>query len=335
MNAYERLMARMEGRPVDRVPNNCIIMGFGARYIGATYKEFATDYRVLTEAGIRCREDFDLDILSAISDPMREAEGFGAQVVIPEDAVPYAAAPLVENLSDLSKLQVRDPASCARMNDRLLAVRRYAEYAQKDCAVQGWVEGSFAEACDLRDLNNIMMDIFDEPEAVAELLDICTRQAEAFAAAQIEAGADIVGIGDAAASLIGPAMYEEFALPYEKRIVDAIHKAGGKAKLHICGNISKLLEMAVETGADMIDCDWMVDFQEANRIFGDRCSACGNFDPVGVLLQGTPAGIEQAVEGCLAVASSRAVIAAGCEVPALTPPENLAAVAKALKRLGA
>ena len=333
MNSYERLMARMAGQPVDRVPNNCIIMGFGARYIGATYKEFVTDYRVLTEAGIRCREDFDLDILSAISDPMREAEGFGASVVLPEDAVPYAAAPLLETLSDLTKLQVKDPSACARMNDRLLAVRRYAEYAQKDCAVQGWVEGGFAEACDLRDLNNMMMDIFDEPEAVAELLDICTRQAEAFAVAQIQAGADIVGIGDAAASLIGPAMYEEFALPYEKRIVEAIHKAGGMAKLHICGDINKLLEMAVETGADIIDCDWMVDFKEANRIFGDRCSACGNFDPVGVLLQGDPASISQAVKGCLSQSSPRAIIAAGCEVPVLTPPENLAAVTQTLKEM--
>ena len=332
MNSYERLMARLAGRPVDRVPNNCIIMGFGARYIGATYKEFVTDYRVLTEAGIRCRENFDLDILSAISDPMREAEGFGAEVVFPEDAVPYAAEPFIKSLSDLTKLTVKDPASSARMNDRLEAVRRYAEYAQKECAVQGWVEGGFAEACDLRDLNNMMMDIFDEPDAVAELLDICTRQAEAFAVAQVKVGADIVGIGDAAASLIGPAMYEEFAFPYEKRIVNAIHQAGGKAKLHICGDINKLLEMALETGADMIDCDWMVDFREANRIFGDRCSACGNFDPVGVLLQGTPESVEKAVEECLAAASPRGVIAAGCEVPVLTPPGNLTAVAQALKR---
>ena len=191
----------------------------------------------------------------------------------------------------------------------------------------------FAEACDLRDLNNMMTDILDEPEAVAELLDICTRQAELFAAAQVQAGADIVGIGDAAASLIGPAMYEEFALPYEKRIVAAIHAAGGKAKLHICGNINSLLEMAVKTGADMIDCDWMVDFEKANRVFADRCSACGNFDPVGILLQGTPDSVAQAIEGCLAAASPRAVIAAGCEVPVQTPPENLAAVTKTLERL--
>ncbi len=335
MNAYERLFSRLEGRPVDRIPNNCIIMGFGARYIGKSYREFVTDYRVLTEAGIRCREEFDLDILSAISDPMREAEGLGAAVTYPEDGVPYAPQPLLQNIGEVSRLRVKDPSACARMNDRLLAVRRYAEYARKECAVQGWVEGGFAEACDLRDLNNMMMDIFDEPEAAAELLDICTRQAIAFATAQIAAGADIVGIGDAAASLIGPAMYEEFALPYEKRIVEAIHQAGGKAKLHICGDISGLLELVTETGADLIDCDWMVDFRRANEIFTGKCGACGNFDPVEILLRGTPAMVAEAVEKCAAVSSPTAVIAAGCEVPPLTPPENLAAVSQTLRRLGA
>ena len=92
--------------------------------------------------------------------------------------------------------------------------------------------------------------------------------------------------------------------------------------------------MAVETGADLIDFDWMVDFQEANRIFADRCSACGNFDPVGILLQGMPASVAEAVENCVAVSSSRSIIAAGCEVPVMTPPENLAAVTETLKRLG-
>ena len=154
---------------MDRIPNNCIIMGFGARYIGKSYREFVTDYRVLTEAGIRCREEFDLDILSAISDPMREAEGLGAAVTYPEDGVPYAPQPLLQSIGEVSRLQVKDPSACARMNDRLLAVRRYAEYARKECAVQGWVEGGFAEACDLRDLNNMMMDIFDEPEAGIDL----------------------------------------------------------------------------------------------------------------------------------------------------------------------
>ena len=35
--------------------------------------------------------------------------------------------------------------------------------------------------------------------------------------AQIQAGADFVGIGDAVVSLVSPSMYDEFVLPFEKR----------------------------------------------------------------------------------------------------------------------
>ena len=44
----------------------------------------------------------------------------------------------------------------------------------------------------------------DRPEWVAELLDICTELAIAFARSQIVAGADIIGLGDAVASQIAP-----------------------------------------------------------------------------------------------------------------------------------
>lgn len=64
---------------------------------------------------------------------------------------------------------------------------------------------------------------------------------------------------------------------------------------------------------------------------GSICAACGNFDPVAVLLQGTPLEIRNAVKKCLEVSNDNTLIAAGCEVPRDTPVENLSAVAEALK----
>ena len=81
----------------------------------------------------------------------------------------------------------------------------------------------------------------------------------------------------------------------------------------------------------MIDCDWMVDFKRANEIFGTSVSACGNFDPVAILLESTPETVKGAVRKCLSESSPRSMIAAGCEVPLRTPKENLKAVAEALK----
>jgi len=88
--------------------------------------------------------------------------------------------------------------------------------------IEGWVEGPCAESADLRGINMLMMDFADEPAFVRDMFAFCVEMDTRFAQAQIEAGADIIGIGDAAASLVGPAIYDQFIWPYEKKLVDAI-----------------------------------------------------------------------------------------------------------------
>ena len=88
MNSYERVMNRLDGKSVDRLPNLSLVMMFAAKQIGVSYGAFCSDYRLLADSAFVCHEKFGFDMVCAISDPMREAEGFGAQLVIPEDAVP-------------------------------------------------------------------------------------------------------------------------------------------------------------------------------------------------------------------------------------------------------
>ncbi|HNY18515.1 MAG TPA: uroporphyrinogen decarboxylase family protein [Flexilinea sp.] len=331
MNCYERVMNRLVGKPVDRIPNLCILMTFAAKYIHVPYDQFVQDYRLLVEGNIRCCEDFKIDLLSAISDPAREASDLGAAIAFPVDDVPHPTVPFVSQSADLAKLKLVKPEDGRRMSDRLAAVSLYREKAGKEYPVMGWVEGAFAEACDLDSVSNIMISVVDDPEFTAELLEFCTQQAILFAEAQVDAGADFIGIGDAAASLISPRMYRKWAMPYEKRIIEAIHRKGAKAKLHICGNTSHFLSDLPQTGADMIDADWMVDFKTAVDTFGDQASACGNFDPVSVMLNGTPDTVHDAVAACIQVARPNTFIAAGCEVPKNTPIENLKMVAQTIQ----
>jgi uroporphyrinogen-III decarboxylase len=82
----------------------------------------------------------------------------------------------------------------------------------------------------------LMLDFYDDPVFVEELFGFVVEDATACARAQIQAGADIIGVGDAAASLVGPRVYEKFVWPYEKKLVDGIHAADGRVRLHICGN---------------------------------------------------------------------------------------------------
>lgn len=323
MNAYERVMNRIEGKPVDQIPNLCILMTFAAKYIGVTYDCYVQDHRLLVEGNVRCCEDFGIDMLSAISDPVRETADLGAEIVIPYDDVPFAPMAFINNSADLLKLHLVKPENGRRMSDRVAAVSLYREKVGNTYPVLGWVEGAFAESCDLHTVKKMMTSLLDEPDFANDLLEFCTQQAILFAQAQIDAGADFIGIGDAAASLISKRMYRKWALPFEKRVIDAIHKKGAKAKLHICGNTNHLLSDMLESGADMIDIDWMVDFKNAVEIFGVSASVCGNFDPVSVMLKGTTGQIVEAVTDCIVDSSSNTFIAAGCEVPGQTPVENL------------
>ena len=335
MTPRERVFARLEGKPVDRIPNLNIIMQFSAWQSGKRYREYVSDFRVLTACDLAASEKFGIDLLCAISDPMREAEGFGAEVVLPEDGVPYSPVPLLCEFAQAKDLKAIRPEESARMADRIAAVEEFRRLAGEEYAVCGWVEGAFAECCDLREISEFLMDVMvEDPDEIHALLHIVNEQAIAFALAQVRAGADMIGIGDAACSLLSPDLYRRFALPYEKRLIEEIHRAGARTKLHICGNTTALLPDLATTGTDIFDVDWMVDLKAAVRAFEPvGILISGNYDPVSVLLQGTPDGISERVRACAEIYGNRGFCAAGCEVPPATPAENLLAVRKTLESL--
>lgn len=329
MNSMERVLARLAGKPVDRIPNLNIFMMMPARQLGVPYGTYVSDYRRLVDGVLYCREQFDTDCLCVISDPMRETEGMGAAVVVPEDNVPYSPTPFVKTVADIAKVRVAEASSCRRMEDRLRAVEALRRESGGEIPVIGWVEGAFAESCDLMDISRVMMNILDEPEAMHELLEICTRQAVSFALEQVRCGADFIGVGDAAASLISPAMYEEFVLPYEQELIRAIHGAGARVKLHICGNITAKLPLIAQTGADIVDCDHMVSMERAAAVLPAGCVANGNIDPV-EFLSGSPQRMEELVRQCAAVPG--VMVSSGCEIPRDTDPQNVKHMVETLHR---
>ncbi|MCR4406365.1 MAG: uroporphyrinogen decarboxylase family protein [Anaerolineae bacterium] len=334
MNSYDRVLRRLRGETVDRPPNFDIMMTFAAHYIGQPLSRYYLDYRVLCEANLAVQQDFSLDIVQAISDPYREAADFGLEVEFPEDGLPFYKTPLLAEPADLNKLKPPDPSMGRRMSDRLAAVRYLREQVGGEVPIMGWVEGALAEAADLRGIMALMLDFHYRPEWLQDLLEICARVEIAFAQAQVEAGADIIGLGDAIASQVSPKLYRQFALPYEQRIFAAVHEMGALARLHICGNTTHILPLMVQSGADIIDLDWMVDIRSAAKTLGDYPVICGNFDPVAIMLQGTPEQVREATLCCLRWGGERNISGAGCEIPDGTPHQNLLAQAQALQEFG-
>ena len=69
MNSLERVLATLDGKPVDHLAFLPITMQYACDLLGAKYKEYVTDYRVLVKAQLAVVDAFDADLVSVISDP--------------------------------------------------------------------------------------------------------------------------------------------------------------------------------------------------------------------------------------------------------------------------
>ena len=328
MTSRERVLAHLEGRPVDRLPLMPITMMFAAVQTGARYRDYCTDYRVLVEGQIRTAEAFGFDYVNTMSDPAREAADCGATVEY-YNSQPVALVEdqaLLADKAKLASLKIPDPLGGGRMHNGIKALALFKERVGKEMMIEGWIEGPIAEGADLRGINTLMMDFFDDPPFVRDLFAFVIELELRFAREQLKAGADVIGVGDAAASLVGPDIYNEFVWPYEKKLVDGIHALGGKVRLHICGNTRRILEGMGKLGCDIVDLDSMAPISEARQKMGPNTILLGNLNPVTVLRNGDSAGVTAAIAECHHQAGPRFIVGAGCEVPRDTPPENLHAL---------
>lgn len=328
MTGKERVLAMLEGTAVDSLPLMPITMMFAADRIGVRYRKYAAEYGTLVEGQLRTAEEFDFDYVSCISDPAREAADCGATVQFFDDqppAINETQARLAEK-SDLASLRVPDPLDGGRMTDRVQAAALFKERVHNDKLIEGWIEGPCAEAADLRGINTLMIDFYEDPAFVKDLFEFTLELGLRFARAQVDAGADIIGVGDAAASLVGPQIYEEFVWPFEKRLVDGLHAMGTRVRLHICGNTRPILEPIGRLNCEIVDLDWMVPLDEARAAMGPDQVLLGNLDPVGALRTGTPEAVHAAVAECYRQAGARYIVSAGCEVVRDTPLANVHAL---------
>jgi MtaA/CmuA family methyltransferase len=328
MTGRERVLALLSGEETDSLPLMPITMMFASDHAGVCYKDYATDYRVLVAAQIKTAETFDFDYVSVISDPGREAADCGATVVYFDDqppAIDEVNARLADK-TDLLSLKMPDPLGGGRMHDRVQAAALFKEKVPNEKLIEGWVEGPCAEGADLRGINSLMMDFYDDPPFIHDLFAFNVEMALAFAKAQVDVGVDIIGVGDAAASLVGPQIYEEFVFPYEKKLVEGLHAMGTRVRLHICGNTTAILEGMGRLDCEIVDLDYMASLAEGRSAMGPKQVLLGNMDPVSVLRNGTLDEVRDTVAACHNDANGPYIVGAGCEIPRGTPHENVMAL---------
>jgi MtaA/CmuA family methyltransferase len=327
MNKREKFLAFLNNEKIERyLPFHPILMHFAARLNGNTYGEFASDYNVLVKSNIKALEEFDLDWVELISDPYRETAAFGASIEFIPEGVPKCLAPIIRTLDDVVALKNPDVYKSERTLDRIRGAELYSRLLKGTVPVFGWIEGPLAEACDLAGVSEMLMMLMVDPDFSNLLMDKCMVTAKAFAKAQIEAGCDVIGIGDAICSQIDIDLYNTYVKERHLDLISFIHQSGGKAKMHICGNISHLLPSLKDLGIDILDIDSQVSFGDAHLIMGPDVAICGNINPV-TIQNYSPAEISGLTTELIESQNGKKfILSGGCEITVNTPHVNLSAM---------
>lgn len=315
----------LEGRTVDHPPYHPILMRFAARYCQVNYRDFCLNHLDKCGCNIRCAKDFSMDWVNVMSDPYAEASAFGTRINYPLNTLPWVEQLLIRDIRDAEKLKPFVVRDHPRLISRIDEIGYYRSQLGESQFICGWVEGPLAEYCNLRGVTSAFQDFYEHPEEMKSALRIVTESAVSFLEGQIKAGAHCIGIGDAVCSLIPPDLYLEFAYPLEKILVEQAHHLGAKVKLHICGNTTAILPYMIQTGADIIDIDHLVDsMEDIIPLLSVNQVVSGNSDPVSVVQNGSDDHLFRSVQSCFLHSGGRGVVSAGCEITPETTIERMA-----------
>jgi uroporphyrinogen decarboxylase len=145
---------------------------------------------------------------------------------------------------------------------------------------------------------------------------------------QIRSGVQAVQIFDSWVGCLTPGDYEEYVLPYSKKVIEGVVKS--VPLIHFATSNSTLLELMKRAGGDVIGVDWRVNIGEAWARLGYDIAIQGNLDPV--MLFGPVNLIEKNVKKILDSVGNRPghIFNLGHGILPTTPPDHVTALIQAV-----
>jgi uroporphyrinogen decarboxylase len=260
-----------------------------------------------------------------------EAEAFGAEIAFSDDAVPTVVGHLLSNVDDIRQLEIpsllegRIPAY---LKANLLAARNII-----DRPVFAGCIGPYSLAGRLYDMSELMMLIFENPDAAHQLLSKCTMFIKKYCEALKETGVGGVVMAEPAAGLLSDKDCQTFSSDYVRYIVEQVQSDDFIVVLHNCGNTGHCTRAMVSTGAAAYHFGNKCQMEEVIRDVPPTALAMGNIDPVSIFKDGTPRQIHQTVMYLLEKMKDypNFVLSSGCDTPPHTPQANIDAFFGALR----
>lgn len=262
-----------------------------------------------------------VDAVIYFSDILIPVEAMGVGVAL-TDKGPEIAQP-VRSAADAQALRVPDPAATVPFVGTILGQLR-RELTDKvpliGFAGAPWTLAAYMiEGGGSKSFAVIKQMAFREPGLLHAIMDKISDTITQYALYQIESGAQAIQIFDTWAGELSAVDYQEFALPYVRRIFEGIGNRVPRI-LYVNG-CSHLLELMATAGPDVISIDWRIRFKDARKRVGNKIALQGNLDPCHLL--GSPGRLLHATGELLAEAGPVGhILNLGHGILPPTPVEN-------------
>ncbi len=289
-----------------------------------TVKEFIESSN-LQALGMRLLIDnYDMPASLSNMDLSVEAEAFGAHTVYAADEVPTIIGTLIGADADADRLRIPKVGD-GRTGVVVEGVRKALRLIT-DRPVFGSCIGPFSLAGRLMNVNEIMIDCYDEPELVHRVLRMTADFIAEYILAFKQAGAHGVLMAEPLAGVLSPRLMQAFSSDYVKEIVDRVQDEKFIVIYHNCGSsVNRLVEPVIATGCRVFHFGDAVDMKEMLEKMSPDCLVMGNISPSKHFLSGTPQSIRNKTERLLRTCGAypNFLISSGCDIPPLTDLENV------------
>lgn len=310
---------------------------FDVRWHGRyTYEEVCQDGQKMAEVWTAAIEEFDYDWAWLQVDDCFELEPLGVGTVGRGNILRATRDYLPATRETLRSLRVPDPLADGRMPEKLKALSLLRGHFGERVLVLGSCAAPYSAVGLLFGLEETMVLAKTDPDLLAEACDFFVELQARYVAAQVEAGAHAVWLGDcnAFSGMLSLEQYRRLALPSCKRLVEKCHAAGAIVHLHNSEVRVPYLLAEAETGADIINCGPAADLAEAGAALRGKVCISGNLDPIEVLMRGTPEQVAAEAERLAGIGLSGGgyLFCTGEMNPRDTPAENMRAMIAAVRR---
>ncbi|GHV29997.1 hypothetical protein AGMMS4952_16400 [Spirochaetia bacterium] len=335
MNSKQIIEALLELKPTPRQPASLMSAGAWALNSNGVSLEKALAQPPEQTADIlyRAYNEAESDIIWAMSGYNNLLIGaIGGTIKFRTKGTPDVIETFIKKPSDVDSINTDAVKNDERIQTLLKVTYLLAKKVKGEnhVALTRW--GPFTLAGLLYGAENLMRDIYRNPESVHHILDFTADLYLKYAQLYIDNGVDFFLLAEPSSSgdMISRKHFEVFALPAFKKIFTELRKKNVRTALHICGNIENRLDLLTGIGAELISVDYKVSLKKCRDIFNGKTAFAGNMNPVAIMQRETPEGVAKACGECIAAAGVGPgyLLMPGCDIPPTTPTPNIQAMTK-------